>query len=72
MRFAMRMAARSWILPLPDASTRIATLLGAWSDEPAECAAMGARGRAHVLEHFAREANCKAIESIIGNQWKTQ
>jgi glycosyltransferase involved in cell wall biosynthesis len=57
---------------LPDASTQIAALLSAWSDAPAECAAMGARGRAHVLEHFARDANCREMESIIGNQWKTQ
>src|SRR6478672_4395536 len=46
-----------------EADTRIARLLEAWSDDPAECAAIGARGRAHVLEHFGRDANCRAIES---------
>jgi colanic acid biosynthesis glycosyl transferase WcaI len=57
---------------VPGASTRIASLLGEWSDDPAECAAIGARGRAHVLEHFARESNCRAIESIIGSQWSAR
>jgi putative colanic acid biosynthesis glycosyltransferase WcaI len=57
---------------LPDASARIASLLARWSDEPAECAAIGGRGRAHVLEHFARDANCRAIESIIAQEWSVQ
>jgi putative colanic acid biosynthesis glycosyltransferase WcaI len=53
----------------PDADARIAELLGKWSDDPAETAAIGARGRAHVLAHYAREANCEAIESIVARQW---
>ena len=57
---------------VPGANTRIASLLRTWSDDPAECAAIGARGRAHVLEHFARESNCRAIESIIGSQWSAR
>lgn len=57
---------------LPDASARIAELLGKWSDDPTECVAIGARGRAHVLEHFAREANCRAMTSIIATQWGAQ
>ncbi|HMA02426.1 MAG TPA: glycosyltransferase family 4 protein [Gemmatimonadaceae bacterium] len=51
------------------ASARIAALLRAWSDDPAQSAAMGARGRAYVLEHHDRDANCRAIESIIGERW---
>ena len=54
---------------VPEAGTRIARLLEAWSDDPAESAAIGARGRAHVLEHFGRDANCRAIESIVASQW---
>jgi len=57
---------------LPDASARIAELLGRWSDDPAECVAIGARGRAHVLEHFAREASCRAMTSVIATQWGAQ
>ncbi|MEP7067524.1 MAG: glycosyltransferase family 4 protein, partial [Gemmatimonadota bacterium] len=54
---------------LPDADVRIAALLRAWSDNPAESAAIGERGRAHVLAHFGREANCRAIESIVSSYW---
>jgi glycosyltransferase involved in cell wall biosynthesis len=57
---------------LPNASARIATLLAKWSDDAAECAAIGARGRAHVLEHFAREASCRAMTSIIASQWSAR
>jgi colanic acid biosynthesis glycosyl transferase WcaI len=57
---------------LPDASARIAALLSTWSNGPAECAAIGARGRAHVLEHFARDASCRAIGSIIASEWSAQ
>jgi glycosyltransferase involved in cell wall biosynthesis len=56
---------------LPDADARIAALLGTWSDDPVQSAAIGARGRAHVLAHFGREANCRAIESIISEHWAT-
>ena len=55
MRSTLRRAAR-WSIPQRRTrSARIAALLREWSDDPAECAAIGARGRAHVLEHFARE-----------------
>jgi colanic acid biosynthesis glycosyl transferase WcaI len=54
---------------LPDASTRIASLLARWSEDPAECAAAGTRGRTYVLEHHGRESNCRSIESIIGSHW---
>jgi hypothetical protein len=57
---------------LPDASARIAALLASWSDDPAECIAIGARGREHVLEHFARDANCRAVTSIIANEWSAR
>lgn len=57
---------------LPDAGSRVAALLGTWSDDPAESAAIGARGRAHVLAHFGREANCRAIEQIITSQWSAR
>jgi len=56
----------------PDADERIASLLGTWCDDPAESAAIGARGRAHVLAHFDRESNCRAIESIIGGHWSAR
>jgi colanic acid biosynthesis glycosyl transferase WcaI len=56
---------------VPDADARIAALLSKWSDDPEESAAIGARGRAHVLAHFGRESNCQAIESIIGSHWST-
>ena len=54
---------------LPDADVRIAEQLREWSEDPAESAAVGARGRAHVLAHFGRDANCAAIESIITKHW---
>jgi colanic acid biosynthesis glycosyl transferase WcaI len=54
---------------LPNASSRIAALLARWSDDPAECATIGARGREHILEHFARDANCRAVTSIIADEW---
>jgi glycosyltransferase involved in cell wall biosynthesis len=55
---------------IPDADARIAKQLRAWSDHPAEAAEIGARGRAHVLERYGRDANCRAIESIIRNYWR--
>lgn len=54
---------------VPDADARIASLLSAWSDDPEETAAIGARGRAHVLAHYSRDASCAAIETIIDTQW---
>jgi colanic acid biosynthesis glycosyl transferase WcaI len=54
---------------VPGADARIAALLCRWSDDPAESAAIGARGRAHVLAHYGRESNCRAIESIIAEHW---
>lgn len=54
---------------VPGASARIASLLRAWSDDPAQSAEMGARARAYVLEHHDRDANCRAMESIIGERW---
>jgi len=54
---------------VPGASTRVAALLRAWSDDPAQSAATGARGRAYVLERHDRDANCRAIESIISERW---
>ena len=56
----------------PDADARIAALLRKWSDDPAEAAAIGARGRAHVLAHYGRETNCAAIESIVAKHWGTR
>jgi glycosyltransferase involved in cell wall biosynthesis len=56
----------------PDANARIAALLSKWSDDPAESAAIGACGRAHVLAHFGRESNCRAIESIISSHWSAR
>ncbi|MDB4911529.1 MAG: wcaI [Gemmatimonadetes bacterium] len=57
---------------VPSASARIAALLRKWSDDPAESAAIGARGRAHVLAHFGRESNCQEIERIISTHWSTR
>ena len=57
---------------VPSASARIVALLSKWSDDPAESAAIGARGRAHVLAHFGRESNCQAIERIISTHWSTR
>lgn len=54
---------------IADADVRIAALLDGWSDDPAETVAVGARGRAHVLAHYSREASCVAIESIIAKHW---
>ena len=54
---------------LPGAADRIARQLREWSDDPAEAERLGAHGRAHVLEYFGREANCRAIESIISSHW---
>jgi colanic acid biosynthesis glycosyl transferase WcaI len=54
---------------VPAADARIAEQLRKWSDDPAETAAIGARGRAHVLAHFGREANCAAIETIVAKHW---
>jgi glycosyltransferase involved in cell wall biosynthesis len=56
----------------PNADARIAALLSRWSDDPEETAAIGARGRAHVLAHFGRDANCAAIESIITKHWSAR
>ena len=57
---------------LPHAADRIAQQLRAWSDDRAEVERVGAHGRAHVLEHFGREANCRAIESIISRHWSAE
>ena len=54
---------------VPGAADRIATLLRAWSNDPAETERIGAHGRAHVLENFGRDANCRAIEEIIDGHW---
>ena len=54
---------------VPGATERIAELLGAWSDDPAEVVRIGAHGRAYVLENFGRDATCQAIESIISSHW---
>ena len=51
------------------AAERIAALLGAWSNDPAETERIGAHGRAHVLENFGRDANCRAIAEIIDGHW---
>lgn len=56
----------------PGAAERIAMLLSEWSRDPAETQAMGTRGRAAVLAHYGREANCQAIESIIRSHWSEQ
>jgi colanic acid biosynthesis glycosyl transferase WcaI len=53
----------------PGAADRIASLLRAWSNDPAETERIGAHGRAHVLENFGRDANCRAIEEIIDGHW---
>ncbi len=53
----------------PRAAERIAELLRAWSDDPAETERIGAHGRAHVLENFGRDANCRAIGEIIDGHW---
>lgn len=53
----------------PGAVGRIVQQLGAWFDDPAEAERIGARGRAHVLEKFGLDANCRAIESIIMSHW---
>ena len=54
---------------VPGAAERIATLLRAWSDDPALSERIGAHGRAHVLEHFGRDASCRAIGDIIESHW---
>jgi glycosyltransferase involved in cell wall biosynthesis len=54
----------------PGAVGRIAQQLEAWCDDPAEAARIGARGRAYVLENFGRDANCRAIASIITSHWE--
>jgi colanic acid biosynthesis glycosyl transferase WcaI len=56
----------------PGADASIASLLSEWCDDPAASAAIGARGRAHVLAHFDRESNCRAIASIIDRHWGAQ
>ncbi|MBK5187898.1 MAG: hypothetical protein JJD97_06600, partial [Gemmatimonadaceae bacterium] len=43
--------------------------LRGWSDRPAKAAELGVRGRAHVLAHYGRDANCRAIETIIERYW---
>lgn len=53
----------------PGAADRIATLLRAWSNDPAETERIGAQGRAHVLENFGRDAKCRAIGEIIDGHW---
>jgi colanic acid biosynthesis glycosyl transferase WcaI len=54
---------------LPGAAGRIAQQLVAWCDDSAEAERIGAHGRAHVLENFGRDANCRAIESVIMSHW---
>jgi glycosyltransferase involved in cell wall biosynthesis len=51
------------------AAERIASLLRAWCDDPAETERIGAHGRAHVLENFGRDVNCRAIAEIIDGHW---
>ncbi|MBA2685326.1 MAG: glycosyltransferase family 4 protein [Gemmatimonadaceae bacterium] len=51
------------------AAERIAALLRSWSDDPSETERIGAHGRAHVLENFGRDANCRAIGEIISGHW---
>jgi colanic acid biosynthesis glycosyl transferase WcaI len=57
---------------VPGADARIAALLRAWSSDPSQTTEIGARGRAHVLAHFARESNVRAIASIIESHWGAQ
>ena len=57
---------------LPGANARIAAQLRAWSSDPERSAEIGARGRAHVLAHFSRESNVRAIAAIIESHWGAQ
>lgn len=51
------------------APAKIAALLRDWSASPAAANALGRQGRASVLERYSRDANCRAIASVIRDHW---
>ena len=53
----------------PGAPGKIAAQLRDWSASPGTANALGRQGRASVLEHYSRDASCRAIESVIRDHW---
>jgi colanic acid biosynthesis glycosyl transferase WcaI len=53
----------------PGAAGRISALLRSWSSDPHTTEKLGRQGREAVLNRYSREANCRAIEAVVNQQW---